>query len=186
MWIERDSSWQQPSLPVTSAGELKHLRIYFRCVKCADGGYVADRRLSLDGRYSPNVQRLAALAAASWSNDIASRRLSELCGLQNSENTIRKIAQAHGAAMNAWQKPVPSASLDFRKARGQAEFSTDGTSVNTTEGWREMKVGVFAKRLAGEPATPEEWATRKLPRPVSRIAFAAIECGERFGSRWKA
>jgi hypothetical protein len=35
-------------------------------------------------------------------------------------------------------------------------FTTDGTSANTTEGWREMKRGMFSKRQRGEPATPAE------------------------------
>ncbi len=35
-----------------------------------------------------------------------------------------------------------------------------------------------------EAATPEEWATRTLPAPRVRVAFAAIEASDRFGSRW--
>ena len=66
------------------------------------------------------------------------------------------------------------------------EFTTDGTSVNTTDGWREMKLGIFSKRRRGESATPAEWDTRTLPRPHSRVCFAAIEKSDRFGSRWKA
>jgi len=86
---------------LTSAGELKFARVYFRCVKCGAGGYAADDRLGIDGRYSVEVQRLASLAAASWSYDVSSQRLEELCGIYISENTIREIAQQHGAAMNA-------------------------------------------------------------------------------------
>ncbi len=171
---------------VTSAGELKVVRVYFRCVKCQAGGFSADERLGIDGRFSIAVQRLASLAAASWSYDISSQRLTELCGLRISENTIREIAQTHGAAMNTWQHTDPQAVREFRAAVGEPEFTTDGTSVNTTGGWREMKVGVFAKRPAGEPATPEEWATRSLPAPVARVAFAAIERSDRFGRRWNA
>ena len=78
---------------VTSAGELKLARVYFRCVKCCEGGYTADDRLGIDGRYSVEVQRLESLAAASWSYDISSQRLDELCGIGISENTIREIAQ---------------------------------------------------------------------------------------------
>lgn len=171
---------------LTSAGELKVVRVYFRCVKCQGGGFVADERLGIDGRFSIAVQRLVSLAAASWSYDISSQRLADLCGLRISENTIRDIAQTHGAAMNAWQNSDPQAAHEFRDAQGQAEFTTDGTSVNTTGGWREMKVGVFAKRPEGERATPDAWATRTLPTPVARVAFAAIERSERFGRRWKA
>jgi hypothetical protein len=171
---------------VTTVGELKLVRVYFRCVKCRDGGFVADERLGVDGRFTVEVQRLASLAAASWSYDLSSIRLEELCGLKLCENTVREIAQRHGAAMNAWQTSEPQAAEDFRQAEGQTEFTTDGTSVNTTDGWREMKVGVFAKRLPGERATPEKWATRTLPGPTARMAFAAIERSERFGRRWKA
>ena len=49
-----------------------------------------------------------------------------------------------------------------KAAKGVTEFLTDGTSVSTRneEGkaeWREMKVGVFAKRKHGESAAPSEW-----------------------------
>ncbi len=48
-----------------------------------------------------------------------------------------------------------------------------------------MKVAIFSKRPLGDAATPEDWATRKLPAPCSRVAFAAIESSDRFGRRWK-
>jgi hypothetical protein len=155
-------------------------------VKCTNGGFAADDRLGIDGRYSAGAQRLASLAAASWSYDVSSGRLEELCGLRITDNTIRAIAQKHGAAMNAWAGSDPQACREFRDTpTGEIEFTTDGTCVNTTAGWREMKVAIFSKRPLGEAATPEEWATRKLPAPCSRVAFAAIECSDRFGRRWK-
>ena len=54
------------------------------------------------------------------------------------------------------------------------------------DGWREMKVGIFSKRERGASATPAEWDTRDLPKPHTRIAFAAIEDSDSFGTRWKA
>lgn len=170
----------------TQAGDIELARVYFRCVKCRQGGYLLDERLGLCGRYSPQARRLICLAAGSWSYDIASARLEELCGLNVSDTTIRELSQQHGAQANAWLREEPLAVKEFREAEGDVEFTTDGTCVNTTEGWREMKVGVFSKRDRGEPATPEEWDTRNLPAPKVRIAFAAIEdCGQ-FGARWKA
>ncbi|MFO0846165.1 MAG: hypothetical protein U0797_27940 [Gemmataceae bacterium] len=38
-----------------------------------------------------------------------------------------------------------------------------------------MKLFVFAKRKAGEPATIEQWDTRRSPAPTPRLAFAAVE-----------
>jgi hypothetical protein len=173
-------------LVTTQAGDISFTRVYFACVRCAAGGYAVDERLGLDGRYSRNAERLICLAGGSWSYDVASERLYELCGLRVSDTTIREISQRHGAAANGWLREEPLAVREFREAQGDVEFTTDGTSVNTIEGWREMKVGIFSKRERGESATPEEWDTRKLPAPQTRIAFAAIENSEQFGARWKA
>ncbi len=35
---------------MTTAGEMKLARIYFRCVKCGNSGYAADERLGIQGR----------------------------------------------------------------------------------------------------------------------------------------
>lgn len=126
------------------------------------------------------------MAGASWSFDLASQRLAEFCGLSVSDTSVRELSQQTGAQMLDWQRSEPQAVREFREADGDVEFTTDGTSVNTTEGWREMKVGIFSKRERGQSATPEEWDTRTLPAPTSRIAFAAIEASEEFGTRWKA
>ena len=170
---------------VTAAGEISLARIYFCCVQCREGGYAADDRLGINGRFSTGAERLACLAAASWSFDISSQRLEEFCGIRIADNTIRDVAQRHGAAMNAWQNSRPEACREFREAEGNPEFTTDGTSVNTTDGWREMKLGIFVKRAAGAPTPPDEWANRTLPAPTARIAFCAIERSDRFGRRWK-
>jgi len=170
---------------MTAAGEISFARIYFRCRKCSIGTYGLDERLGIDGRYSPQAQRLACLAAASWSYDRSAEHLLEFCGMSISDNTIREIAEKHGRQMSAWQRNAPEAVEPFCDAEGDVEFTTDGTSVNTMQGWREMKVALFAKRKRGDCATPEEWATRSLPKPHVSVAFAAIEKSSRFGSRWK-
>lgn len=171
---------------VTQAGEITVSRIYLKCVKCGGGGYPVDERLGIEGRYSKQAQRLICLAAASWSYDMSSDHLQEFCGLSVSDTTIREMAQDHGSKANEWLRLDPVAVQEFREAGGDVEFTADGTSVNTVEGWREMKVGIFSKRDRGESATPDEWDTRDLPQPQTRIAFAAIEDSDSFGSRWKA
>jgi len=168
----------------TAAGDVRLSRIYLKCVGCQEGGFTVDGRLGVDGRYSVGAERLACLAAGSWSHAISSERLHELCGLSLAANTIRDIAQKHGAAMNSWQNTNPEACREFRETDGETEFTTDGTCVNTLTGWREMKVGIFAKRTIGAPASPEEWASRDLPSPSVSVAFAAIETSDRFGRRW--
>jgi hypothetical protein len=170
---------------MTAAGKIRFSRVDFRCSQCTLGAFAADERVGISGRYSPQAQRLICLAGGSWSFDVASERLEELCGLSVSDNTIRELTQEHGAKMLAWQRESFEAVQEFRQASGDIEFTTDGTSVNTTDGWREMKLALFSKRHPGEPARPEEWESRHLPKPHVRVAFAAIEKSDRFGSRWR-
>ena len=47
-------------------------------------------------------------------------------------------------------------------------------------GWREFKVGAYAKRCRGLFALPSEWATRTLPEPSVVAAFTAIADKEEF------
>src|SRR5262249_31532594 len=58
-----------------------------------------------------------------------------------------------------------------------------GTMVNTWEGWREMRLGAFAKRGRGQPAKPEQWDSRALPPPCARVLFGGIETAAHFGPR---
>ncbi len=159
-------------------------RVYFVCRQCREGVYPLDERLGIEGSASRQARRLMCLAGASWSFDRASQHLQEFCGIWVCDNTIRQVCQQQATDMAQWQRTAHEARQVFRAARGDTEFSTDGTSVNTTEGWREMRVGIFAKRHRGAPADAASWDSRELPTPHVRIAFAAIEKSDRFGARW--
>jgi hypothetical protein len=143
----------------------------------------ADVRLGLEGSRTRQAERLLCLAGASWSFQKASQYLKEFTGLSACANTVRSVCEQEGPRIEAWQA-TPEASEKYRKSPGFAEFQTDGTCVNTTEGWKEMRVGVFAKREAGPAASAEEWTTRELPAPAQRVAFAAIEDHNTFAARW--
>ena len=106
------------------------------------------------------------------------------CGLEVSDEFIRKVAEATGKKLAVWMDEAPEATTAFEKASGEAEFETDGTMVNTTEGWKEVKFGIFAKRERGESVETNQWADRILPAPSTRFAFARIaECTD-FASHW--
>lgn len=86
--------------------------------------------------------------------------------------------------MAAWMDETPAATGGFQAAAGDAEFETDGTMVNTLDGWKEAKIGIFAKRPRGESVEADRWADRKLPAPSARFAFARIaECSD-FAAGW--
>ncbi len=169
---------------LTAAGHVTLSRVYFTCAVCLTGEYALDTRLGITEFVSPQARRLLALASASWSFAGAEKHLQEFCGLSVSESKIRDVAQQEGQRIASWQRTAHEARQPFREATGDIEFQTDGTSVNTWEGWREMKIGLFLKRHRGEPATPDEWDTRSLPAPHARLSFAAIEKCDRFSSRW--
>lgn len=137
------------------------------------------------GFVSPLARRLVCLAGASWSFDRASTNLREFCGLAVCDNTIRAVCDGHGGAMREFQRDDPTASEVFRGATGDVEFQTDGTMVNTTTGWREMRLSIFAKRHRGEPAAGVgRWQDRNLPAPHVRVIQAAIRTGDQLGPGW--
>ena len=169
----------------TAAGDVRITRRYYRCPHCGTTDAPWDRWAGLGADHlSPQTRRMAVLAGSSWSFDVASARLVQLCGLRISADVIRKATNAAGQRAQRWQTAHPDAGTDFQAAAGEVEFYTDGTCVNTRAGWREMRLSVFAKRPRGAPATPAEWATRALPPPAARVAFAGLWPAEQCGPQW--
>jgi hypothetical protein len=161
-------------------------RLYLVCPRCGTSRHPLDERLGLAGFVSPQAQRLLSLAGASWSFDRAAANLKEFCGLSVCDNTIRSVCHRHGGALRDWQRDDPRAGAAFRAAAGDVEFQTDGTAVNTTEGWREMRLSIFAKRHRGRPATgPGDWEQRDLPAPHARVIQAGIRTGDQLGPAWR-
>jgi len=161
-------------------------RAYFTCNGCLYGDYPGDHRLGVVSSQTRQAQRLLCLAGTSWSFAAASAHLREFCGLQVAAGTVRNVCDAEAKQAAGWQIDAPAAHAKYRRAAGEIEFFTDGTCVNTNTGWREMRIGLFAKRPLGEPALPEEWGRRALPPTQARYVFAAIESSETFAARWPA
>src|SRR5262249_33063405 len=118
--------------------------------------------------------------------DRASALLEEFCGLRVTDDTIRRHSLETGRRLREWQREAPEVRTRFREAAGAVEFSTDGTSVNTLQGWREMRLAVFAKREAGAAATREQWDERPLPAPTARVLFGGIWGADQYGPQWRA
>jgi hypothetical protein len=142
--------------------------------------------LGLDGYLSPRVLRLACRLAADRSFDIAAERLRECLGVTVGGETLRRHCTAAGAGVAGWVRTDPGAAGPFREAAGEVEVQVDAGKVNTTTGWRDLKVVGFAKRPAGPAATPEQWDTRELPGPSARVVLADIEGIGAFRRDWRA
>src|SRR5262249_41050668 len=132
---------------------------------------------------SPQATKLLCLAGASWSFAGAARLLAEFCGLRTCDQTIRAVCYAEAGRLADWLHGDPHVGAAFAPAAGGIGVQTDGTMVNTWERWRELRLGVFAKRQRGQPAAAADWDSRALPAPHARVLFGAIETAEKFGPR---
>jgi len=69
--------------------------------------------------------------------------LKRFLGISISSKTISKVCYQEGEKVAAWQ-PTAAACEELKAAKGDKEFTTDATSVNTKEdGWR------MARRACG-------------------------------------
>lgn len=72
----------------------------------------------------------------------------------------------------------------FIKASGVTELMTDGTMVNTTNGWKEIRLIQASKRQLGDYANADTFSTRHLPKPMVVYCIGYLENAKRFASRW--
>jgi hypothetical protein len=134
---------------------------------------------------------MAVLLGVQQSFKKAERALVEVAGWELDDNTIRQLCHATAAEAHASRDERATAEA-FAKVEAEAtgtvdtELHIDAGKVNTLEGWRDVKVGVFAKRERGEPTTVAEWQERDLPAPAVRSVVAAVEEAIDFGVRLEA
>lgn len=167
---------------MTAVGRLRVTRSY---VSGAETRFPADVVLGVEGYLTAAAARMAVLAGARQSFAKAEQLLAELSGWQLDDETIRQAT--HAAARRATaSRAARGDAARFVRAPGVPEVPLDAGKVNTTDGWRDVKVAVFAKREAAAPATPEQWDERDLPPPTARTVVAAIEEAERFAARVRA
>jgi hypothetical protein len=167
---------------LTAVGPVDVQRTYFTCAVCGQGEFGADRILGIDGYVTRGACRMACLAGVQQSFARAEQLLDELAGWQLDDETIRRLchataAQAHGA------REERATAEAFAKAAGDLELHIDAGKVNTLEGWRDIKVAIFARRERAEPTTAAQWDERDLPKPTIRSVIAAIEEASLFGER---
>ncbi len=116
----------------------------------------------------------------------AERLMAELAGWSIDAETLRRITHAEAAAAAGGRAERTALPEAFAAASGEQELHIDAGKVNTPEGWRDVKVAVFAGRPRGPAATADDYEQRELPAPTVRSVVAAIEdCGA-FGGRCHA
>lgn len=167
---------------MTAVGPIQVDRTYFVCQHCGQGDFGADQVLGIEGYLTIGAQRMACLAGVRQSFAQAEQLLRELSGWELDEETIRRLCHSVAAEATATREERATEKL-FSAAAGDLEMQIDAGKVNTQEGWRDVKVAVFARRERGESACVQDWNKRKLPAPTVRSVVAAIEEADLFGER---
>jgi hypothetical protein len=124
-------------------------RTFFCCPACRLGGYLVDDRLGLEGRLSERAEQMITLAGVAQSFRQGCTLLQELAGWTTCHEIIRQACYRQADKQQQKREAASPEVEPFRQADGAMEFQTDATSVNTLEGWHDMKIGVFLKRPAG-------------------------------------
>jgi hypothetical protein len=128
---------------------------------------------------------MITLAGTSWSFDRASSHLKEFSHIEVSDDTIERVCQEEGERAKQWIKTSPAPGQMISQACGEVEFSTDGTSINTVDGWREIRLSTVLKREPTTPATPERWDQRVLNDATARLSLCSIADANHVGASWK-
>jgi hypothetical protein len=146
------------------------------------GVFRADLALGLDGVLTRQATRLVTWAGIEHSFARAQQMLQEFCGWQVDDETIRRTTHAQAKQAQA-NRPIRRDAAAFGTVDAPVEVLIDAGKVNTLDGWRDVKLALFLRRILGLPVAPEEWSDRELPPPMLRAAIAAIEDSESFGQR---
>lgn len=171
---------------LSSVGPISVGRRYFACPACRAKAVPWDGWAGVDHRsLTPGARRMLTLAGTSWPFDRAAAHLKEFCHVQTSDDTIERVCQEQGERARRWMEQSNEPTQAFVRAKGLPEFSTDGVKVNTTDGWREMRVSVLVKRQPGLPCEACDWDKRVLNEPTVRLANCAIAPARRIGAGWK-
>ncbi|MFO0846639.1 MAG: ISKra4 family transposase [Gemmataceae bacterium] len=172
---------------MTALGAVRLRRCYACCPACEQGSFPADGLLGLDGWLTPRALQMACRAGIADPFRKAESLLEELAGWSVAADTLRRRCHeqaAKAAANREGRAALPEA---FAQAPGDFELHVDAGKVNTLEdGWRDVKVAVFARRDQGEPCDSAGLAERTLPGPSARAVVAAVEGRGDFGLRVEA
>lgn len=172
---------------MSAVGAVAFTRRYWKCTCGSEGSYAADALLGVAGeRYSRTVRKHCCRLAAEVSFASTGEHLHELLGVDLAPETVRKVVQRHGREMARFQARDTASEQAFRQAAGEVEFTTDAGKVNTREeGWKDLKIGVVAKRKAGVPTPVGQWKAQRLPAATTVLAFAMIATAQEFRRSWR-
>lgn len=171
---------------VTTVGVMEVRRRYYACRSCKATYRPWDVWAGVGQRQlTEHARKMVTIVGTAFSFETAAARLGDLCQIQLSNDTVRRVCDEEGERARKWLNESSAPADAIRRASGHHEFYSDGTSVNTTQGWREMRLSVVARREAGSPAKSGDWSHRVLPEPSAKLAICAIADCRRVGASWR-
>jgi hypothetical protein len=98
---------------LTATGHVRICRAYYHCRSCGQGECPADAQLGLEGRYSPAVRQMVALAGILQSFGRSEDLLRRLSGLRVSHESARTLTEQQGGQLEArHESSRPVASIE--------------------------------------------------------------------------
>jgi len=172
---------------MTALGLIDLRRSHGYCTKCDLPCFAADGLLGIDGFLTIRATSMACLAGINDPFRKADTLLTALAGWHVCAETIRKCS--HQVTADARERRAELAGLPekFEQAKDHdREAHIDAGKVHTPDGWRDIKLAVFACRERGESSTSADYEQRDLPSPSVRSVIAEVEEASAFGPRCKA
>lgn len=171
---------------VTTVGVMEVPRRYYACRSCKATYRPWDVWAGVGQRQlTEHARKMVTIVGTAFSFETAAQRLRDLCQIQLSNDTVRRVCDEEGERARQWLSESSEPIEALGHAPGHYEFYSDGTSINTIDGWREMRLSVLARREAGSPAKAGDWNDRVLPQPSARLAICAIADCQRVGASWR-
>lgn len=159
-------------------------RAHGYCQQCQLPSLPVDELIGLDSFLTVHAARMATLAGIDEPFRKARRVLEELCGWQVSAETIRQICHEHARKAREKRPTLTALPQAFDQSTDpDHEIHIDAGKVNTPEGWRDIKVAVFASRARCENGSVDDYEQRNLPSPGLRSVVAQVETASDFGQR---
>jgi hypothetical protein len=169
---------------MTALGPITVCRSHAYCKVCGQPGFAADDFLGLEGWLTPRAHSMACRAGIHDPFRQAETLLAELCGWHVCAETIRQHCHSEAAKARTHRPQLQEVPALFAQAHGlNRELHIDAGKVNTPDGWRDVKLAVFACRERGPSSTVADYEQRHLPAPRVRSVVAEVEGVETFGLR---
>ena len=175
-----------PKHLLTTVGTMNVQRRYYACRSCGWTCAPWDAWAGVGAiQVSEHARKIIVTVATAWSFDRASVKLADICSMNASDDTIERVCQDEGERARKWLRGAAALVEGFEKASGDPEFYSDGLKVNTTGGWREMRLNLLQKRERAASMRPQDWKDRVLPEPGVRVASCAIQGSRLVGAMWQ-